>query len=130
MSSSPSSGNAGGAWARCSPGIRESSGRSGTSDPGTIAVARPGRLDSNSNEGIWSLYMLASVLSSWIAMRRAGPLVILRVFRSSPKPLGRSLRLAVGVGQAVDLGPGPFLGDGDQDRVGKVGIPAAEGDPA
>src|SRR4051812_25145812 len=39
-------------------------------------------------------------------------------------------RVAESVGQAVDLGLGAFLGDGNQDHVGEVGVPAAEGDPA
>ena len=34
------------------------------------------------------------------------------------------------LGQAVDLVLGPLLGHGDQEAVGQLGIPAAQGDPA
>ena len=65
----------GGGGARCSVGISPSSGRSGTSDAGTNAVERPGRLDSKSNFGGSSLYMaaLGSVKGGCGGRRRGDP---------------------------------------------------------
>ena len=49
---------------------------------------------------------------------------IARSLRPSPH------RFIIRVGQPVDLGLGAFLGHGDQDAVGEVGVPAAQRDPA
>src|SRR3954454_12746863 len=95
MSSSLSSGNGGAASSRWSGGIRSSSGRSGTSSRGRIAVDRPRRLDSKSRGGGSSLYMGQRVLR---VNRRAGP----RVFPSS----GTRICLGLIVNEV-------FLGDDD-----------------
>src|SRR4051812_25170411 len=58
MSSSLSSGKGGGASSRYAASINSSSGRSGTSSFGRMAVDRPGRLDSKSRGGGSSLYMV------------------------------------------------------------------------
>src|SRR4051812_27486590 len=70
MSSSLNSGNGGGSSARYSAAISSSSGLSGTSSRGKIAVARPRRLDSKSRGGGSSLYM---VLVSSLFRQRAIP---------------------------------------------------------
>ena len=49
-----------------------------------------------------------------------------------PSGVGQTAERAasVGVGEGVDLGSGALLGHGDEDGVGQVGIPAAQGDAA
>src|SRR5208283_1964074 len=42
----------------------------------------------------------------------------------------RALYISVGRGEAVDFRARPFFGHGDEDRVGQIGVPAAQGDAA
>ena len=101
-------------------GISSSSGRSGTSDSGKMAVARPGRLDSKSS-GVWSSLYMNPFLSDG-PTARTGLMVRQRTLQFKA--------CRIGLGQTVDLGAGALLGDGDQDAVGEVRIPPAQSDAA
>ncbi len=118
---------------RCARGMMSSSGRSGTSAGGKIAVARPGRLDSKSRGGWSSLYIRTFLIPVGQRVR----FVVYRLWLDHISIATAFIRLFILASVPVHRPlPGHRSRRGFASRsrrrvcVGQIGIPAAQGDPA